>query len=88
MDYEVKIVSRHVGGLNEWKKKSGVEARTGTFEEAADFAEVIVLAVKGSVAENLVHGLASRLTGKTVINTTNPISELLPEMECSNISPI
>jgi 8-hydroxy-5-deazaflavin:NADPH oxidoreductase len=50
-------------------------ARTGTFEEAAKFADLVVLATAGPVAENALQ-LAGRdnLAGKVVIDATNPIS--------------
>ena len=60
-----------------WKSKSE-KGLTGTFEETARFGEIIVLAVKGTAAEGLIKSLSSNLSGKVVIDATNPISELPP----------
>jgi hypothetical protein len=51
------------------------EALTGTFEETSSFGELIIFAVKGTAAEKVITSLAEKLSGKTVIDTTNPISE-------------
>lgn len=48
--------------------------------EAAAWAELIVLAVKGTAAEEAVRLCGPKaLAGKTVIDTTNPIAEAPPE---------
>ena len=51
-------------------------AKAGTFEEAAKFGEVIVLATLGTAAEHALQlaGTAN-LAGKTVIDACNPIAE-------------
>ena len=61
-------------------KSNNVGVLTGTFEEAAKFAEIIVLATKGTVAENAVE-LAGKenFDGKIVIDTTNPIADAPPD---------
>ena len=75
--HQVKIGSRDPKKFDEWKAKSpGVQ--TGTFEEAAEFGGVIVLAVKGTAAESIVKLLGDRLANKIVIDATNPISEAPP----------
>lgn len=77
--YEVMRGSRDPAKLADWKNKSGSMASTGTFEQAAAFGEIVVLAVKGGAAESLVKSLpADSLSGKTVIDTTNPIADLPP----------
>ncbi|HEX5654933.1 MAG TPA: NAD(P)-binding domain-containing protein [Chitinophagaceae bacterium] len=52
---------------------------TGTFEEAAIFGELLVLATAGTAVENAI-ALAGPLhfSAKTVIDTTNPISGAEP----------
>jgi len=77
--YDVMLGTRDVLKLNDWKTKAGAHARVGSFEEAAAFGEIIVLAVKGLVAEELVKKLESLLAGKTVIDTTNPIAAAPPQ---------
>jgi predicted dinucleotide-binding enzyme len=54
-------------------------AQTGSFSDTAKFGEVVVLAVKGTVAlEALGAAGASNLAGKPVIDATNPIADAPP----------
>ena len=74
--YDVRIGSRDP------KKLASIEGEgiaTGTFAEVAAASDVIVLAVKGSVASEAL-GLAgaANLDGKVVIDTTNPIADAPP----------
>lgn len=75
---EVMRGSREPAKLASWKAGAGPTARTGTFEEAARFGELAVLAVKGTAAEGVVRGCAAALAGKPVIDTTNPIADAPP----------
>ena len=51
----------------------------GSFDEAAQFGEVIVLAVKGSAAADVLRSAgAKNLMGKSVIDATNPIADAPP----------
>jgi predicted dinucleotide-binding enzyme len=54
-------------------------ASAGTFAEAANFGELIVLAVLGRVVDQVIQ-LAdpASLKGKTLIDTTNPIADAPP----------
>jgi 8-hydroxy-5-deazaflavin:NADPH oxidoreductase len=76
--HQVKIGSRTAGKLADWAAQySGVQ--TGTFAEAADFGELIVLAVKGkAAAEALSIAGATNLKGKTVMDACNPIEDAPP----------
>ena len=75
----VMLGTRDVTKLAEWKKGVGEKAAVGSFSEAAAFGEVIVLAVKGTVAEKAVAAAgASYLNGKTILDATNPIAEAAP----------
>jgi 8-hydroxy-5-deazaflavin:NADPH oxidoreductase len=59
-----------------WAKKAGAgsAASTGTFAEAAKFAEVVLLAVSWSGAENALKlAGAENVAGKVVIDATNPL---------------
>ncbi len=78
--YEVKIGSRDLSKLAEWKLSAGEGGSIGSFEETAKFGEMIVLATKGSAALNALQ-LAGKenLAGKTIIDTTNPIADAPPE---------
>jgi hypothetical protein len=77
--YDVMIGTNDKNKYAELKNKTNGKAATGTFEEAARFGGIIVLAVKGSGAEAAVRsaGIAN-LKGKTVIDTTNPIADAPP----------
>ncbi|MDD4975152.1 MAG: NAD(P)-binding domain-containing protein [Bacteriovorax sp.] len=77
--YHVMRGSRDPQKLSEWKKKSGEKARIGTFEEAAKYGNIVVLAVKGTAALSAIKlcGLEN-FKGKTVIDVTNPIDEAPP----------
>lgn len=71
--YEVMLGTRSPQKLEDWKKASG--ARVGSFEEAAAFGEVLVLAAKGSVAAEVLQAAKEKnINGKTIIDATNPIS--------------
>lgn len=51
----------------------------GSFADAAGFAELAVLAVRGSAAADVLRAAGpEQLAGKTVIDTTNPIADAPP----------
>jgi predicted dinucleotide-binding enzyme len=76
--HEVLVGSRTPGKLADWKAKNA-GASTGTFETAAVFGEVIVLAVSGKAAADVLRlAGAQNLHGKTVIDACNPISDTPP----------
>jgi predicted dinucleotide-binding enzyme len=77
--YEVMIGTREPSKLDDWKSKAGAKASVGSFNDAAAFGEIIVLAVKGGVVEELATSVASSLAGKTIIDPTNPIAAAPPE---------
>lgn len=76
--HEVMRGSREPSKLAEWAKGAGAKAKVGTFEEAAKFADTVVLAVKGTAAESIVSGIKGALAGKTVMDATNPIADAPP----------
>ena len=77
--YDVMRGTREPGKMQEWKPPGGARAQIGTFGDTAKFADIVVLAVRGSAAESVIQmaGL-DNLAAKTVIDTTNPISEIPP----------
>jgi predicted dinucleotide-binding enzyme len=77
---EVMVGTRDQGKLSEWQG-ANPSAKLGSFGEAAEFGDMIVLAVKGNVAESLVVSLSASLVAKTVVDATNPIADAPPEME-------
>jgi hypothetical protein len=55
------------------------KGRVGSFADAAKFGELIVLAVKGTVAVDALRAAgAANLAGKPVIDATNPIADAPP----------
>jgi 8-hydroxy-5-deazaflavin:NADPH oxidoreductase len=71
--YEVMLGTRNPQKLDDWKSVSG--GKVGSFEDAAAFGELIVLAAKGSIAhEVLTAAREKNFNGKTIIDATNPIS--------------
>lgn len=79
--YDVMISSRTKESLSEWKNQSGYSGEIGTFADAATFGEIIVLAVKGEAAVKAIEltGIVN-FSGKTVIDTTNPIDHNAPPL--------
>ena len=77
--YEVMRGSRSSEKLVDWQKKNP-NAKIGNFVETAAGADIIVLAIKGSVAASaLEQAGAENLSGKTIIDATNPIADEGPE---------
>ena len=77
--YEVVIGTRDPAKLRDWAAEN-VRVRVGSVSDAAQFGEVIVLAVKGSASAEALHTAgASNLAGKPVIDATNPIAEAHPQ---------
>lgn len=78
--YEVKLGTRDVSKLEEWKNGEGKGASVGSFSETAAYADIIVLAVKGTVANDVLQQIGvDNMKDKTVIDATNPIAEAPPE---------
>ena len=75
LGHPVMLGSREPGKLAEWLTGAGANAGTGTFSETAAYGDIVVLAVAGTGAEDALRlaGLEN-LSGKTVIDTTNPIA--------------
>jgi len=77
--HDVMVGSGTPGKLAEWAD-AHPKGRVGSFADAAGFAEVAVLAVKGTAALEVVRQAGpSNLAGKPVLDTTNPIAEAPPE---------
>ena len=76
--HDVKVGSRTPEKLAEWASKNpGVT--TGSFAEAAGFGEVLILAVKGNVALNVLELAGDEnVDGKTIIDACNPIADAPP----------
>ena len=70
--------TRDPAKLSDWLARHR-GARTGSFSETAKFGEVVVLAVKGTMALEALRGAGTvNLAGKPVIDATNPIADAPP----------
>jgi 8-hydroxy-5-deazaflavin:NADPH oxidoreductase len=76
--HAVTVGTRDSSKLSEWAK-SNPRGKVGSFADAARFGELLVLAVKGSVAADVLRlAGADALAGKPVIDATNPIAAAAP----------
>lgn len=74
--YEVMVGTRDISKLIEFDSK----VNKGSFEETAKWAETVVLACKGTAAESVIKMAGiEKLKSKTIIDTTNPISDSPPQ---------
>ena len=74
----VMMGTRDRGKLAEWSNEHP-QALIGSFADAAKFAELAVLAVKGSAAAAALQAAGpASLDGKPVIDATNPIADAPP----------
>jgi predicted dinucleotide-binding enzyme len=74
--HEVMLGTRDPGKpeIQQWVRETS-GARAGTFEQAAEFGELVVLATLGRAAEEAVTLTGpANLAGKAVMDTTNPIA--------------
>ena len=73
--HEVTLGSRTPDKLKDWAA-ANPKGRTGTFADAGQFGELIVVAVKGSAAsEALRLAGENNLAGKAVVDACNPITD-------------
>ena len=76
--HKVAMGTRDIVKLADWAKLNP-NAQIGSFADAAKFGDVVVLAVKGTVAADALRMAgAANLAGKTVIDATNPIADSPP----------
>jgi len=74
----VMLGTRHPAKLEDWdwKNRGGL---VGSFADAAQYGEALVLAVKGDAAADALRAVGiTDLAGKTIIDTTNPIADSPP----------
>ncbi len=78
--YKVMLGTRNQENLRQWNASEAAGASVGSFDEAASFGDLLVLAVKGTAASEAL-GLIDKenLMGKTIMDATNPISDSPPE---------
>jgi 8-hydroxy-5-deazaflavin:NADPH oxidoreductase len=76
--HEAMIGTRTPEKLAQWAQQNP-RGRIGRFSDVAGFAETIVLAVKGTAAADALRAAGpANLTGKIVIDATNPIAAAPP----------
>jgi hypothetical protein len=76
--HQAMVGTRDTKKLAEWQGKHP-KARVGSFSETAAFGEILVLAVKGSVAADVLRaGGSANLDGKLVMDACNPIADAPP----------
>jgi predicted dinucleotide-binding enzyme len=85
--HDVMMGTREQAKLADWAAQNP-KGRVGGFAEAAEFAELVVLEVKGAVAADALRAAGeSNLTGKTVaINWVTLSSCSLENIPCPPIS--
>jgi predicted dinucleotide-binding enzyme len=77
--HDVVLGTREPAKLASWLGENP-KGRVGSFAEAANHAELAVLAVKGTVAADAIRAAGgAALNGKVVIDATNPIADAPPE---------
>jgi len=76
--HDVTLGTRTPGKLADWAAQNP-KGRVGGFADAAKFGDVVVLAVKGTVAADALRAAgAENIAGKPVIDATNPIADTPP----------
>ncbi|MDO8538712.1 MAG: NAD(P)-binding domain-containing protein [archaeon] len=80
--YEVMVGSRDIEQekMHKIVSETNGKAKLGTFNDAAKFGNLLVLAVKGTVAVKVIESISrENLKNKTIIDATNPIADAPPE---------
>lgn len=76
--YEVMVGTRDANKLADWQKNNP-KGKIGSFAEVAAYGDIIVLAVKGTVAKEVLSMCgAPALSNKIIIDATNPIEAAPP----------
>jgi len=77
--YDVMLGTRNTSKENLVQFNNEAKIDVGTFDETAKFGSIIVLATKGTAAEEALY-LAGKenLNNKIIIDTTNPIADTAP----------
>jgi 8-hydroxy-5-deazaflavin:NADPH oxidoreductase len=72
--HPVMIGSRNPAKLADWQVAEGRGVRSGTYAETAAFADLVVLSVLGTAAEDVLRSAGpDRLTGKVVLDASDPL---------------
>ncbi|MGC4043103.1 MAG: NAD(P)-binding domain-containing protein [Armatimonas sp.] len=77
--YDTMLGTRAPEKLDAWLGEHPL-ARVNSVEETAEFGDVLVLAVKGTAALEVLRAIPKdTLAGKLIIDTTNPIADTPPQ---------
>lgn len=77
--HQVMVGTRAPAKLAEWGQQNP-KASVGSFADAAEFGELIMLSVKGDAAADALYlAGANHFVGKTVMDTCNPIEDAPPD---------
>lgn len=75
--FEVMLGTGNPNKLSDWQ--SGANGKVGSFEKAADFGDLIILAVKGTAALQIAEQVKIGISDKTVLDVCNPIADESPK---------
>ena len=76
--YDIRIGTGHKEKLQEFSSSENI--KTGSFSEVSKFADIVVLALKGNVAKDVLNLAEEKhFKNKIIIDVTNPISEEPPK---------
>ncbi|MDP2039559.1 NAD(P)-binding domain-containing protein, partial [Algoriphagus sp.] len=64
--FEVMLGTGNPNKLSDWQ--SGANGKVGSFEKAADFGDLIILAVKGTAALKIAEQVKVGISDKTVLD--------------------
>jgi len=78
LGHEVLLGTGTPDKQSDLRAQVGDKVTVGSFEDAAKHGDLVIFAVKGTKAEEIMKKLAPQLAGKTVIDTTNPIADAPP----------
>lgn len=76
--HTVALGTREPAKLEAWQKDQAPQVKLGSTREVAAAADVVVLAVKGTAATAVVEQLGDAISGKPVMDATNPIADVPP----------
>jgi predicted dinucleotide-binding enzyme len=73
--HEIAVGTREPAKLSSWRAEHP-RVQVASFADAAKFAQIVVLAVKGTASADALRSAgAANLAGKTVVDATNPITD-------------
>jgi len=76
-NYQVMIGTSNQQKFEEFKSVNKI--KIGTFRETAQFGEILILAVKGLAAQEVLTTVEKEIAHKIIIDATNPIADAPPK---------